>query len=982
MSTSPLSLILPAPHVLSHYSHGVGDTDVADPSKPLEVLIGPLFLSQQDRIDLYWGDNNEIIDTYTHSPDAPDTNGVFSLYVDIRWIKPGTPAVRYIYTPFPGGIPEHSPSTIVTVKLSIPGGRDPDPGTPYENEKLQLPTVKPTGVITSPEGVSVTVQPYENMIEGDLLSVYWQGIKIALPPLQADQAGRPVVVDIPRDTVIEAGDSENIVVRYDIRDVVSNWSRFSFPAYVEVEAGNSTLPAPIAPQAPNMELDLDKLSGADVQTLVLSNPDIAIGDTINFIAERNTAEGIALEPYTASKVVNIPGSFVEFLIPNEQFQPIAQGRARFKYIVSKVSGVQLRSKSLSLTILGEFQELALPIVPAAVNGLLDPTLQNVQVQVPAYYFMADGHEVTLAWMGKTANGANVMHEEVKNLTHGDVGKTLQFLVPDEKVIALAGGTLEVYYTVTTFAKDFFKSPVLPLLVDTNSNDPLPGPLVDNVNEDGVLDPENVVLEAVVRVLPYPAMATGDKVTLRWDGRTAQGSYSTYTVINSGTVNKEVIFRVPRSYVVANINGTVEVWYDVQKGGRTQASIKRIITVRESTLAPLPTPTVKEAQGDTLDPAHATAGATVRIEALAQLRAGDRVTVQWQGPRGSDNQEKTITEAEAGQALELVFAYALVIANAGETVAIAYTVNRANGQVQTSDTLHLKIQIGLDNLPTPSMDTVGVDGVLVPSRIPESGATVRVRYTGMSREDRVFVSWRGASDHDTADQTVGADGELLFRVPKAFIVASSGRSATVFYTVFRAGQQADSAPLWLSVYQGLILDTTPVTLAGKVYLLPGSPDLLPSLPADTSVQRIARGGQAPYTYSSSNTLVAKVDGNGLVTVRGKGTASIKVSDNLGESLSYTVDVTGVIHCLGLGSGSFTTISNAAAQQGAHLCSLDELREIHAAYGDRWPMGNAYYWSSTLAMTNLVGWKWYFVKNLVTGGENKLLHHNANLGVAIR
>ncbi|KQQ54456.1 hypothetical protein ASF84_14015 [Pseudomonas sp. Leaf127] len=982
MNNLLISSSLPAPHILSHYAEGIGDVDVADPAKPLEVLIGPLLLSQRDRLDLYWGDNGEIIDSYTHSPDAPDTNGMFSLYVDTRWLKPGAPAVRYVYTPFPSGNPDHSPSTTVTVKLSIPGGRDPDPGTPYENENLALPIVNPPGLITSAEGVSVTVQAYENMVEGDVLSVYWHGIKIEVPPLRAEQVGRAVVVDIPRETVIEAGDSENIVVRYDLRDVVNNWSRFSFPTYVEVEAGNSTLPAPIAPQAPNMELDLDKLAGADVQTLVLSHRDIEIGDTINFIAERNTAEGIPLAPYTASKVVSIPGSFVEFLIPNAQFQPIAQGRARFKYIVSKASGVQLRSKSLPLNILGEVQQLALPIVPAAVDGLLDPTERNVQVQIPPYYFMADGHDVTLVWMGKSASGATVMHEEVKNLNQDDVGKPLAFVVPDDKVAALAGGTLEVHYTVITYERDFFKSPVLNLLVDIDSNNPLPAPNVDKVDENGVLDPGDVVLEAVVRVLPYPAMAVGDKVTVRWDGRTAQGSYSTYTVINGGTVNKEVIFRVPKNFVVANLNGTVEVWYDVQREGRTAVSIKKTLTVRSKALPPLPPPRIKEAQGNVLDPAQATRGATGVVDASAQLRAGDRVTLQWEGPKGSDRQEKLITEAEAGKALELVFAYALVIANAGQTVAISYTVNRVDGQVQTSDTLQLQIRQGLDSLPAPGMDTVGADGVLVPAQIPESGATVRVRYPGMGPQDRVVVKWRGASNHDTVEQVVGSAAELLFNVPKALIVASSGQSATVLYTVSRAGRQVESAPLWLSVYQGLILNTTPVTLSGKVYLIPGHPDLLPTLPAGTTVQRIAQGGQAPYTYRALDTQVARVDGNGLVTVRGKGTTRIEVSDSRGETLSYEVSVTGVIHCIGLGSGSFTAMANAAASQGARLCSLAELREIHAAYGNRWPMGNAIYWSSTVAMQNLVGWKWYSVKNLVVGAESKLLHSKATLGVAIR
>ncbi|EPN61210.1 hypothetical protein A235_22553, partial [Pseudomonas syringae pv. actinidiae ICMP 19079] len=74
-----------------------------------------------------------------------------------------------------------------------------------------------------------------------------------------------------------------------------------------------------------------------------------------------------------------------------------------------------------------------------------------------------------------------------------------------------------------------------------------------------------------------------------------------------------------------------------------------------------------------------------------------------------------------------------------------------------------------------------------------------------------VNWRGASSHDTAAQVAGS-GELQFNVPKALISATAGRSATVTYTVTRAGELAVSTALQLSVKQELVLDTSPVTLA--------------------------------------------------------------------------------------------------------------------------------------------------------------------------
>lgn len=779
-----------------------------------------------------------------------------------------------------------------------------------------------------------------------------------------------------------AGDSDMLEVRYEVRDVVNNWSRWSLPTFVEVEAGNSSLSAPIVPQAPNMELDLDRLGGTPVQALVLAYPEMAGSDEVTLVVERNTAEGMALEPFVATKTVQNPSSFVEFFVPFEQFVPITQGRARLKYTVEKATGVMLRSKSLSLTVIGQVQELQAPSVPAAQNGVLDPTTEHVVALVPPYYFMADGNDVTLVWSGKTAGGANVLHEELKTLSRNDVGKVLEYSIPQDKVNVLAGGSVQVHYTVNTFARAFFKSPVLDLTVSPDSSVPLPAPAVDHVTADGVLDPANIGLEAMVRIQPYPGMAIRDKVTLHWDGREPDGVYSTYTVLNSGTVGREVVFRVLKSIVLASLNTQVNVWYEVERNGRVYRSSQLAFVIQESVVTPLPGPQVREAKGDMLYVADTVNGATVVVQASANLKRNDRVLVDVKGANGSDSKEKTILDADAGKELSLVFASALIAANVGQTIEVVYTVQRASGIVQVSTALRLNVVGSLTELSPPLMDGVGADGVLVPSRVPESGATVRVAYQDMQASDSVMVSWRGVSAHDTLSQTVGSAPQLQFNVPKSFITASAGNPATVTYTVTRAGATQLSAPLQLSVSPALVFDASPVTLAGKVYLIPGSPDVLPVFPANTTIQRVASGGRGPYAYRSSNPSVAVVDATGLVSVRGNGSAVISVTDALGTTGSYQVSVTAVIHCQGVGSGSLSQLMAAAASLGGRIPSFDELNEIYNTYGNRWPMGNGNYWSTTVAAQNLVGMKWYFVKNLVTGANFKLLHHNSSLGVAIR
>lgn len=982
MNTNKILKSLPHPTLLSHNEGGIGDVDVADPAKSLEVLIGPIDMHPKDRIDLYWGVLEDPVDSYIHSPDSPDTNGIFSLYVATQWIEQGTVSVQYTYTPFPSNTAEMSAPTDVIVKLSIPGGRDPDPSTPYENDGLLKPTIIPSGIIISPEGVSVIIAPYVNMTLGDNITLSWSGELVSHRLELEDHLGKPIVIPVPKHVIEAAGDSDMLEVRYEIRDVVNNWSRWSQPAYTEVEAGNSNLPAPVAPQAANLVLDLDKLAGAPIQALVVPDPQIAQGDEITLVVQRNTAEGIELEPYTATKPVENPSSFVEFLLPFEQFMPIAQGRARLKYTVKKATGVVLRSKSLSLTIIGEPQHLQPPSIPAANDNVLDPASRDVAALIPPYYFMADGNDVTLVWVGKAASGANVMHEELRTLTRDDIGRVLEFRIPEEKVSVLAGGTVQVYYTINTFMKAFFKSPVLDLSVSHDTSAPLPAPSVDNVDADGLLDPADLVLEAKVRIQPYSGMEAGDKVTLCWSGRSPEGDFSTYTTINSGTVNREIVFRVLKSIVLASVNTQVSVWYEVERRNQKYTSRQLSFIVKETVLGPLPEPRIKEAKGDTLAPADVINGATFVVAASANLHLNDYVLLSITGPKASDTKEKVVMSVDEGKELSVVFSKVIIEANAGETIEATYTVRRASGIVQTSVPLRLKVLGAPTRLPAPTMDTVGPDGLLTPSKIPESGATVRVGYADMSTGDSVVVTWEGATRYDTPAQVIGGDAQLLFNIPKTAINQSIGSSAGVTYTMTRSGTAVVSAPLWLRVQQGINFDTSPVNLSGKIYLIPGSPGVLPTFPAGTTVRRIASGGQAPYAYVSSDARIAHVDENGLTSVRGNGTATISVTDALGETKSYPVTVSGVVQCTGLGSGKYAQMTAAAAGQGARIPSIDELNQIFNAYGNRWPMGNGLYWSSTVAAQNLIGMKWYLIKNLVTGANFKVLEHSISLGVCIR
>lgn len=168
---------------------------------------------------------------------------------------------------------------------------------------------------------------------------------------------------------------------------------------------------------------------------------------------------------------------------------------------------------------------------------------------------------------------------------------------------------------------------------------------------------------------------------------------------------------------------------------------------------------------------------------------------------------------------------------------------------------------------------------------------------------------------------------------------------------------------------LNFNTSPVTLGGKTYIIPGNPEVLPAFDSGNSVRHQASGGLPGYTYVSSNTGVAVVDGTGLVTVRGRGVATITARDSANQSKSYNVTVTNVIHCIGLGNATWGQANSSAASAGARIPSMAELYEIHVAYGSRWPMGNHHYWS-----TEDSNYWWPFpakkTRYLVSGGEGSV------------
>lgn len=148
---------------------GIGARDVNKPDGKIKVIVTPNILWDiGDSIALYWGDDRVAV--AHHVLGAGDLDLPLTLEVDVLVVQRLYDAsglqvspvdVWYRFTTGNTGDEQLSVATTIIVKLTLPGGPDPDPiGTPWTNENL-APAEIPEGIIGGPDadnGVPVAAQ--------------------------------------------------------------------------------------------------------------------------------------------------------------------------------------------------------------------------------------------------------------------------------------------------------------------------------------------------------------------------------------------------------------------------------------------------------------------------------------------------------------------------------------------------------------------------------------------------------------------------------------------------------------------------------------------------------------------------------------------------------------------------------------------------------------------------------------------------------
>ncbi|WP_248748052.1 hypothetical protein [Pseudomonas sp. MWU12-2037] len=626
------------------------------------------------------------------------------LFIESDRLTTGYFILDYTVT-LPGTDPDPSPRTNVYIKLTRPGGRDMDPGTPGHSElHMVIPEdILLEGVDADTPFVPIEIKSpvagmpaYPNIEEGDRIRLYWGSEKvehIVTDEEAKDPDNHVIVIIVDKAVIDEEGDSEadGIPVAFDVLDVVNNRSEdWSTTIRIDVDTGSPRLTAPIIEEAFNNVLNMDTLPNPDTVTarvmamnLVPGRTDFAPGDEIEIRLRGISLEGETVDRVYELKTVTSVPSIVDIPMPSIDVRLLVNTRAALSYRLVKADGsADLRSKSQFIEVIGEARQLAAPIAEDAIAGTLDPALPYTLIEIPWDESMTKGQVIDLKWLGTRGPQIYLPTLPLRPISDGEERdkESLHISVDGEHLRAIDGGTLELFYLLLrdTEAREVVSRQSLHADL-LNIGEPvaeLPPPDVEG-EQDGVLDPADVPVGTRLIVRQYTDQIRGDEVHYVWNG-SRTGIKIDSTLVTEINENEDIPFSIHFDLIKNNEGGTVKASYWVTRvTGRISPS--EILPMYIGTPMDLAAPSVKQATGvspnQQLNPVAAKDDLTVEIPNYG-IQPGDQVRVTWAGTPGNGS-HTTPLQALPGSR-EIPLPISLTAYNLDRSVTVTYTVTPSGG----------------------------------------------------------------------------------------------------------------------------------------------------------------------------------------------------------------------------------------------------------------------------------------------------------------
>ena len=637
----------------------------ADPTLEVIVNCGPFLPAVAgDRIDLYWKGSDGIErKVASRTFNVGEIMASFPIPVAVALqAHEGPGEIRYTYTDSAATYPAEPLECLI--KTTVPGNPYSAPNLPetfYINEAMLAPTVVPLAIDQGNvgSGATVTIAAWTNMFKGDILTLNWGGYPIKQPALTDTQPGQPVVIKVSEEDIRAAGNSAEVQVSYEIRDLVNNWSLNSPATLVDVNTDLNLLDAPDVIDVDAGKLNFDALEGRVSLTIVATPaPIFSVGDGVTLYWKGTNAQGAVIEKSYELDVTSTTGR-LQFKVPNADVALFIGGSVTsVSYtLASSFTGELEVSRSLMFAVIGTQLDLPAPqLENGLVGGVFEPvTLPSTGalISLPPYPGMAADDRIILSWKGLNSKGDPLHGSDDQTLEDSDVGTTFIFTIDKSELLPLGDATKLTFFYIVIFALSEGLRSSAPVTYDVKQralikpNVPLAyGADLDRLNFDDMYNDIFLTVE-----VPHSThMLPDDKVRLTWEGSVIYYS-DTITINEPDTLT----FTIPRLEVIDIIGRSTRITYTLYHLDKTAYESDELILHVDAYPIDLPAPRINDLKVTVYYP---------------DITDGDKGRVRWSGVVVHDTQEQYL---EAGRVEEFNIPSAWFSESEGTAVLINYSV---------------------------------------------------------------------------------------------------------------------------------------------------------------------------------------------------------------------------------------------------------------------------------------------------------------------
>ncbi|MCO7521028.1 MULTISPECIES: hypothetical protein [unclassified Pseudomonas] len=776
-------------------------------------------MNQGDRIEVFWRDPSQPVATGIVGP-PPDAGKTpvsgqpgAHFFLDVAaekvpgFVRPGAdPSPEQIegvvselwhrVTRAPSGNTEESLRLNVLSRMVEPGGVDPEPDRPGHFRLLPPQATVPPEGVTGQQDINVTIPAYLYMRAYDLIVLSWGGVFVE-QVVEPAQAGTPVVITVPKEVIRDAGQSDNLILVYQVTDEVQRQSSgWSLRGAVKVEFDDGTLLEPLiidetSEPAQVDVIDLGKLGANDLSVMVDARGlapgfNLTVGDVVTLTWRGITAAGQIFEHELPARTVNSLDARrgVTFSIENLRLLALGMGAGIAFYRIQRGAGT-FPSKRSFVSFIGQARQLTAPTLLEAKDDRVEANSKTATVHIEAAVGLLALDWVTLFWTGTRADQTPLRYSERRRISSAQAGKDFIFRIdPAVNLVSLDGGSLALSFQIERAGLP------MPLESETTSVGvgrglyDLPAPETFPVFADGNVIPADNLggIDVIVRFFAPPQTT----IRLNWAAAVGKSFFDELPA----DLKEPAYFSIVHDLLLDNTGGQVTLTYTILEPGKPDRTSEPLIlnigVVPSKDLPPLE---FLGTGGVVLDPAKPFAPndpVTLRIVAAADLQVGDEWEVSWAGqnPGSVYVYSERVIEGQQGQPREQRIPADVVRASNNGDVVVHYNVYRLTGAEQSSKPITIRVQGAA--LPLPIF-VEAVNGNLNPDDV-RSGATVHIAAAAQLRGgDLVTLKLNHPNGAKYYPRTVLANEAglaLSITVPYADISALLNQKVDLSYTVFR------------------------------------------------------------------------------------------------------------------------------------------------------------------------------------------------------